>query len=572
MSRHHAKLLLFWLTVTLALGWQLGSRGLNEPDEGRAAGIAREMQDQGSWVMPRLYDHAHLNKPPLLYWMLRVAYGAGGRNEWMARLPSALSALGILALTAALARRMIGPQAGLPAATLLLTAPLFFVLARLIDYNMLLTFCTTLAFWAFWAWLQDGRPHQRALFYAGLTLAFLAKGPVGPALVLAACAVYRWRPHPALPWRPIWHAPLGLAAVALSLGWYVSLAGRHPELWRFFVGDELVNRVFTTEHRRGGSFFFYFLMTPAAVLPWVVLLALALKNAPRAWRFNPGLRLVWSACALGFLLFTLARSKMPTYILPLLPLLAIATGAELQRRMEEGAWRVQLRTALLIGVAVCHAVVTLAAREHGWASYPSGSPLVALLLVAFLFLALLRESPGWSLAVTAAGLLGAFLLTHRVLVAHETQLGPHTTIRACAEALKQAWRPGDRVALLTRFPRGLAFYFPGPVSVPLEKFPLQLEGDRARVAAKDFADPLEIFRAFDATGRVFMVGSEELLAERRRDARRPVHVLYRDDRYVLISNEPASLGPAYHDEPEDFHQRHGDPDNEVWTQGRAVHE
>ena len=534
MNRRRWTAAAFWLFVLFALFWQLGGRALNEPDEGRAAAIAHEMQAQGSWWMPRLYDHAHLNKPPLLYWLLRAAYALGGPGEWTARLPAALSALATLGLTAALARRMRGAASGHRAAALLVACPLFFAQARVLDYNMVLTAWVTLALWAAWAWRADGRPHQRALFYIALSLAFLTKGPVGPLLVLMGGLLYQRFPPADASWRPLWSWRWALVSLALALSWHVSLALAHPELWSFFLGQELAGRVLTQQHGRSEHVLFYAAILPLAVLPWLPALLRALGGIRRSVTASPAHRFIWFTTGAGLLLFTLAQSKLPTYILPLLPLLCVALVPD--EEAEDRPWDAAF--GLLVATALPLFVLLYGHGQFDWV-VTAREPTLLLLLTAAL------ATAGW-IAGRPRGVfwriwplvIASFLVTHDLLRRHETRLGAHTSARAVARALAEHWQPGDRVALVGRYPRGLGFYFPHPVSVYLEKYPLQIEADRARVAEKDFADPGEIFARFDQTGRVFLVASPEVARERERDARRPVHRLFDDGHHVLISNQP----------------------------------
>ena len=71
----------------------LGSRALNEPDEGRYSEIAREMIETGDWVVPHLWYLPHLDKPPMTYWLVAVSMKLFGQNEWAARLPLALAGI-----------------------------------------------------------------------------------------------------------------------------------------------------------------------------------------------------------------------------------------------------------------------------------------------------------------------------------------------------------------------------------------------------------------------------------------------------------------------------------------------
>ena len=114
--------LLLALVSALCIFPQLGLRGLNEPDEGRIASISYEMLANHNLLTPRLYDHGHFNKPPLAYWTIILCFWLGGVTEWTARMPAALSAIGIVLLTAGMSRRLLGERRILLTGLILLTA------------------------------------------------------------------------------------------------------------------------------------------------------------------------------------------------------------------------------------------------------------------------------------------------------------------------------------------------------------------------------------------------------------------------------------------------------------------
>ncbi len=469
--------------AALTLFAQLGHRGLNEPDEARIAGISREMISSGDWLVPRIYDHAHFNKPPLANWLIAASFKLGGLNEWTARLPAALSALACVLFTMALAARILEREKAFAAGLALLTSPLFFGMSQIIDYNMLLTLLVTASVWSSVAWMQDGRAWQRSLFYLFLALAFLTKGPVGPAIVAMALIGYRFGPGEPRAQRPLWHGPSALAASALALSWFLVVAFRYPELWSFFLKGEIYNRVFSNEHHRNESFFFYFLLLPAGLLPWLRPAFRGARNCVRRFRDDRRIRLLACWVALPFIMFTIGKSKLPTYILPLYPALALILTSALKARTR-------------------------------------------------------------SVWIYSVSMLAIYHLALGALPHFEPRMNANAGTRELCAALRSELRPGDRVALLETHPYGPAFYLGQPVSVPLYKFALQIASDQERVADKDFQDPKVIFDAFDRAQRVFILCSPRVAEERRRDAKRPVYVLARSNGRMLISNEPASGDPA----------------------------
>ncbi|MDB6168210.1 MAG: glycosyl transferase family 39, partial [Verrucomicrobia bacterium] len=137
----------WWLPLlaVVVLFTLLGSRGLNEPDEGRYAEIGREMAVSGDWLVPHLNGFEHFQKPPLLYWLTALSMRLLGPNEWAARLPPAFAALGTVLLTAWIGTTLFGRREGYLAGLILLSSGGFFILARLLTPDMLMTFWITAA-------------------------------------------------------------------------------------------------------------------------------------------------------------------------------------------------------------------------------------------------------------------------------------------------------------------------------------------------------------------------------------------------------------------------------------------
>jgi len=137
--------LYFGLAVLLAGVWlaTLAGRPLFNPDEGRYAEIPREMLRGGDWVIPHLNGLDYIEKPPLQYWATAVMYRLFGVNEFAARLYTALTALGTVAVVGLLGARIGGRRAGWCAAAVLSGMFMFVILGQLMTLDMSLTFYMT---------------------------------------------------------------------------------------------------------------------------------------------------------------------------------------------------------------------------------------------------------------------------------------------------------------------------------------------------------------------------------------------------------------------------------------------
>ena len=202
----------------------LGSRALNEPDEGRYSEIAREMIETGDWLVPHLWYLPHLDKPPMTYWLVAASMKLLGQNEWAARLPLALAGMSGVWAVWLLGSSIGGRRVGFWSALMLQTSLLYFVMARMLTTDMFLTQFTAWAvyfLWRSWQILTSDFRLRTSDFclwhlagWAAIALGFLTKGPVAlaiPLVALAALVVYRWKL---------------LAAKKLLLGGLAVLSGR----------------------------------------------------------------------------------------------------------------------------------------------------------------------------------------------------------------------------------------------------------------------------------------------------------------------------------------------------------
>ncbi len=523
----------------LGFGLHIRDRGLNEPDEGRAASIGYEMYASGDYITPRLYDQAHFEKPPLLYWLLALCYSLFGVNELAARLPTMLAAVGTLILTYRLATKLFDRRIAFVSSLILMTSPLFFVMAQIIDYNMTLTFWVTLSLYAAVAWLDTGRLRFKILCAVAMAAAFMTKGPVGCMIVILALVTYRWLSPPAEFRRPLFTMSFWAVFAVLALPWFILVISKYPELRRFYLVDELALRILSNKHHRSENPLFYFFMLPVGLLPWLPAFLHYLGKVPARVKRDKSHALLVAWIALPILMFTLSKSKMPTYILPLFPALAIMCGHAWAEMMDRRKWiaaqAMTVFTFTLLGpaIALFHGVTVLE-----WPNPPPASFLVLSLVPALAFLAFRIEEIQKRALVLAITLLASYLNLMGLIAGNDLHFGAHTSARGMSRALAADMRPGDTIALLGRYPRGISFYTRQPIHVSLFKFPDQVESDKQRLAGKSFIEQGDVFRAFKGKQRVYVVTSPRIMKQLEEEiVKRPVRTVYRDGRFILVCNQ-----------------------------------
>jgi 4-amino-4-deoxy-L-arabinose transferase-like glycosyltransferase len=322
------------LLLAFALVWfgTLDYRKLIKPDEGRYAEIAREMAASGDWVTPRLNGIKYFEKPPLQYWATAAAFKAFGENEWTARLWCALTGfLGVLVVSFT-GRRLFGRTAGVLAAAALGSSLFYLALGHLNTLDMGVSFFLTCALCAFLSAQSSpagSAAERRWMLVAWLAMAgaVLSKGLVGLVFPAATLVLYSIVKRDTAEWRRL-HIGSGVLLFALAAApWFIAVSLANPEFPRFFFIHEHFERFLTTTHRRYQPWWYFGPVLALGLLPWT---SIAMATLVRNWRSGGAgcdSRLFLALWAiLIFVFFSASGSKLPSYVLPILPALALLCG------------------------------------------------------------------------------------------------------------------------------------------------------------------------------------------------------------------------------------------------------
>lgn len=323
---------LLLLLLPAALLYPCLSFHLFEPDEGRYAEIPREMLERGEWVVPILNGEPYLDKPPLMYWLVMVSYRIFGIHDWSARLVPAFAVHVCILLTYFLGRRVLGERAAFWGGLLLAVAPGFVSVGRLLVLDGLLAALVWLSILAALAALRDERLRWGWWLLAAVAcgLGVLTKGPIAPLLLIPPLVLYRQLGGPlARVGRTGWLAFAGVV-LAVNLPWYVAACLRMPEFAEYFFWKHNVLRFLSPfDHLRPVWFYVPILLAgllPATLLAWPLLRFLASGDPETAAKRCPELGLLLLVAGWCVLFFSLSGSKLPTYVLPAFPPLALAVG------------------------------------------------------------------------------------------------------------------------------------------------------------------------------------------------------------------------------------------------------
>jgi 4-amino-4-deoxy-L-arabinose transferase-like glycosyltransferase len=412
--------------VAALLVFRLGAVPLLGPDEPRYARVAVEMHRAGEWVTPTLQGEPWLEKTPLYYWLAGGFFSMLGETETAARLPSVLAALLLVGVTALAGSRLFGPRAGLNAGFVAGTSLLPFAYGRAASMDMLLAATVTAAIAGVGLRLLDeAGPWAVPVAAAFAGLATLAKGPLGLLLPLLVVGAYvgitrEWR------WLREMLAPRSLLALlVVAAPWYVAILldqGRH--FVDVFLLNQNVERFTSTIHHHPGAIWYYLPVLLVGLFPWSGLAVPGLFGLrPRTERKDLFV-LLWLALPLAFL--SLAGSKLPGYVLPCVPPLALLMGRAADRLVSAPSPESQLsgRVIAFLGLALGALIATappLLAWEHEPFWSAALSPALWALLVVFLFWRRVDSDPEGALRglrIGAAGLLVLLALAVPPLLAH----------------------------------------------------------------------------------------------------------------------------------------------------------
>ncbi|ODS63576.1 MAG: hypothetical protein ABS41_05240 [Arenimonas sp. SCN 70-307] len=363
------------VALLLAFGL-MGARALWDPDEGRYTNVALTMLDTGNFVdLSRHHETGHWTKPPVTYWAIAASVAAFGPHPWSARLPAALAYLACVWLAWRVARRL-QPGTETTAALAYATMLLPFGAANLITTDYLLAAFQGLAMWA---WIESRfGPREHAgrwllLMWAGFAIAFMTKGP--PALLpLMSVVAMQWlAPAPERRAVRAWWTG-ALLFLLLALPWYLVVVLRHEGLLSYFLGTEVVARIASDQLHRNPEWYGWLVVYGPTLLlgtlPWTAVAWRALRGGLarlRGWReaaarrADAPLLALWLWVLLPLLVFCLARSRLPLYVLPLFLPLAVLVARQWHA---EGRGLLRTRWWVL-------AVVALLALRLGTALWPT---------------------------------------------------------------------------------------------------------------------------------------------------------------------------------------------------------
>ncbi|MEQ8435640.1 MAG: glycosyltransferase family 39 protein [Oceanicaulis sp.] len=403
---------------------------VTDRDEARYAQATAQMLESGNYLEIRFLDTARNKKPAGIYWLQAASVAAvsseAAREIWAYRLPSVLGAMLAAAFTALAGARLYSSGAGLAAGGLLGVSVLLGVEAGIAKTDAMLTATVALAFLAFIALRQSAEiadPAKRrnsarlwaVLWWAALGAGALVKGPVAPVCaglaVIALCALER-----RIDWaRPLAFWPGPLLAALLVLPWLIAVQlATDGGFLAEALGGDLGPKLVSGDEGHGAPPGYHLLVLPLLFFPGIALLPAGVRAAVKDWRASSlpvarsaGLaaRLIACFALPTWIAFEILPTKLPHYVLPAYPALAVLAGLGFERLRETARLWIVVGGSLLLVSAFIYA----AAMRYVAVSFGGPETLASILGAVLLVVVAVALAMVWRRRAIAA--LAALLVT-----------------------------------------------------------------------------------------------------------------------------------------------------------------
>jgi 4-amino-4-deoxy-L-arabinose transferase len=303
---------------------------LFETTEARYGEIAREMIVNHDYLEPRLNGIKHFHKPPLPYWIIGAGIKIFGVNNFGARFFSLVAAIISIIFTYRIAGFFLNKDDSIYAAYIFGSSLLFLGVSKLVSTDIYLTMFVVITQYFYFKQIYERKSLVNAILIGlFMGLGFMSKGPI---IFLFTLLPYFIAKIFFLEYRKVFDARsiMSGAMVFLLVGlpWYIAVMIKNPELFHYFLKVQTVDRVATDRFNRTEPFYYFFIVLFLSFLPYSIYV---FRGLFRFKSLNNHLKIMYLFIIAPFIVFTISKSKLSTYILPFYPIMCVLTYNLLKR-------------------------------------------------------------------------------------------------------------------------------------------------------------------------------------------------------------------------------------------------
>jgi len=386
MKKNHLLFDCFWLTLILSFIFlYFGSdHSLLNPDESRYSEVAREMLATGDFITPRLNNIIFFDKPILYYWLQTISIRWFGLNEWALRFfPTLFGIVGCL-FTYITGHSLFSRRVGIYSAAILASSPLYYLASHYANMDLEVAVMITACLSCFIVAIQKNYQKQRGwlmyLAYFFSALAILTKGLIGivfPTMIIGLWILITGQ------WQIVKEMRLfrGFIIILLIISpWFYLVQSANPNFFHYFFTVQHIERFLSSDFNSQTPFWFYIPIISLGSFPWLFLFISSILHYTKNILKNPNLLflLIWFFLILVF--FSLPKSKLVGYILPVFPALSLITGYYLTQNIQTlKKW--SIRIIIICNFFLIALLLALALKYPLISGLPAPNPAILLSVI-----------------------------------------------------------------------------------------------------------------------------------------------------------------------------------------------
>jgi len=515
------------------LFFHLGSYGLFETTDARYAEISYEMTKTGDFITPHLNYIKHFHKPPFTYWITSLGYHIFGYNEWGARFFLGIAGLLILIITFLLSSSMFDVETGIFSSFILLSMVGFIAVTHIVSTDVYLLASITLSIYLLWQW--ENRNTSPLWLWTILGISSLIKGPVGPILIGIIVIIYLILSGQIKRIKELQIKKGILIFSIIAFPWYIIVCLKNKGLFPYFIHAQFLSRLTSGTMGHTYPWHYYLWILPLLIFPWTIYLIPALGG--NFFRLNRERLLLILWVIIPFILFSLMKTKLPFYIMPCFPPLAILLATRWNSPKESKLLNITNRVMwvlililAIISFGIAIEIIPLPKHLSEWQSLKSMWLIGGLILcglTALGYIALKKRKVILNFYI----LVALVASTSIPLLSHVDRL-PLNTYASLGERIELLARPEDMIAQYKCYLRSLPFYVGRRVVLVGVERETQFEDDASY--HEFLLTPQEFFEQWEKKQCIFCVVNKNRLSEFKGD----YFLIAEKRKYALITNIP----------------------------------